>query len=159
MDYPLPKPCQSIIPLSSPIKRTSDIIITNWKCIYSNTIAIKNILETPHPKWVKEIGDSITTNLRWHKMTQSVDYGISWANAKQCTLNKTAILAANGKEIIEDAWYPYWGQCSYGNGRNVTGKNNNNIIIIMCLSSVTTISLTITLYRLSIIQHLYISHS
>ncbi len=33
--------------------------------------------------------------------------------------------------------------------------NNNNIL----LSSVTTISLTTILYRLSIIQHLYISHS
>ncbi len=32
-----------------------------------------------------------------------------------------ALLAPNGKEIVEDTCDPYWGQGPDGNGRNVMG--------------------------------------
>ncbi len=83
------------------------------------TDLIKEILEAPNPKRVKKIGDGITTNQTWHEMKQGVMYDICWAKAKQHPKYRRALLAANGKAVVEDTSDPYWDQGPDGNGRNV----------------------------------------
>ena len=93
------------------------------KCItVGNKNTATNVLKAPTPLDAKRMGDTVSTNPRWHDIKQGTMLEILKAKSRQCPRFHQELLQSGNRMLIEDTPDSFWGRGPNGQGLNILGK-------------------------------------